>query len=572
MRIGSIKAILLVSLVASACSGSVAQIGETEPFDKTTKSEMNKNTVTTVVETTDNSSYDQSSNIEEGSAEPTESVSYFKNFSSSFSNKISSIDRNHPFQTLDTFCTPYLPVKEELVPATVEVKKGDSLAKIASKNDLTLSEILEINEFISDTKSRKNQIGNLPALHNSLDICRNLLNETRKEYQDTQSNYDSLVRNADECKRRVIAISIDEETWKNRHQGAIERVEELTQREAAAINELKILADYPEKLEKQRNTLLNSIKNAEKARQSAADEVLSAEQILAESEKILKFEEEKFVEARENKVRAQSAIDQAEQNLSVVRERITERLECDPKKLLEIAQISEGQSVPDLDSAIKRFDRLIRERDNMGPVNLRAQLETDELTEKISMIETEKNDLTTAISRLRQGISNLNKEARQRLVTSFEEVDDHFKVLFQRLFGGGGAKLALTDSDDPLQAGLEIYASPPGKKLQNLSLLSGGEQAMTAIALLFAVFLTNPAPICVLDEVDAALDDANVDRFCLLLSEIADAGDTRFLVITHHRMTMSRMDRLYGVTMPEQGISQLVSVDLRKAEQIRATA
>ncbi len=450
--------------------------------------------------------------------------------------------------------------------------KEIDIDKIETKIVHIDSEILEINEFISDTKSRKNQIGNLPALHNSLDICRNLLNETRKEYQDTQSNYDSLVRNADECKRRVIAISIDEETWKNRHQGAIERVEELTQREAAAINELKILADYPEKLEKQRNTLLNSIKNAEKARQSAADEVLSAEQILAESEKILKFEEEKFVEARENKVRAQSAIDQAEQNLSVVRERITERLECDPKKLLEIAQISEGQSVPDLDSAIKRFDRLIRERDNMGPVNLRAQLETDELTEKISMIETEKNDLTTAISRLRQGISNLNKEARQRLVTSFEEVDDHFKVLFQRLFGGGGAKLALTDSDDPLQAGLEIYASPPGKKLQNLSLLSGGEQAMTAIALLFAVFLTNPAPICVLDEVDAALDDANVDRFCLLLSEIADAGDTRFLVITHHRMTMSRMDRLYGVTMPEQGISQLVSVDLRKAEQIRATA
>ena len=373
--------------------------------------------------------------------------------------------------------------------------KEIDIDKIETKIVHIDSEILEINEFISDTKSRKNQIGNLPALHNSLDICRNLLNETRKEYQDTQSNYDSLVRNADECKRRVIAISIDEETWKNRHQGAIERVEELTQREAAAINELKILADYPEKLEKQRNTLLNSIKNAEKARQSAADEVLSAEQILAESEKILKFEEEKFVEARENKVRAQSAIDQAEQNLSVVRERITERLACDPKKLLEIAQISEGQSVPDLDSAIKRFDRLIRERDNMGPVNLRAQLETDELTEKISMIETEKNDLTTAISRLRQGISNLNKEARQRLVTSFEEVDDHFKVLFQRLFGGGGAKLALTDSDDPLQAGLEIYASPPGKKLQNLSLLSGGEQAMTAIALLFAVFLTKPAPI-----------------------------------------------------------------------------
>lgn len=434
------------------------------------------------------------------------------------------------------------------------------------------SEILEISEFISDVKSRKSQIGSVPALYNNIDICRNSLNNTRKAYQDAQNNYDSLVRVGEECKNRVSAISIDKESWKNRHLGAIERVKELTLRDAAAIKELNVLADYPEKLEKKRQTLLNALKNAEKVREAAADKVLISEKVLGESEKNLRFVEEKFVEARENKVRAQSAIDQAEQNLLVLRERINERLECDPTKLLEIAQIREGQPVPDLDSAVKRFDRLIRERDNMGPVNLRAQLETDELTEKISMIETEKNDLTTAISRLRQGISNLNKEARQRLVISFEEVNSHFKSLFERLFGGGSAKLSLTESDDPLHAGLEIYASPPGKKLQNLSLLSGGEQAMTAIALLFAVFLTNPAPICVLDEVDAALDDANVDRFCLLLSEIADAGDTRFLVITHHRMTMSRMDRLYGVTMPEQGISQLVSVDLRKAEQIRATA
>ena len=168
--------------------------------------------------------------------------------------------------------------------------------------------------------------------------------------------------------------------------------------------------------------------------------------------------------------------------------------------------------------------------------------------------------------------SRCPREARQRLVRSFEEVNKHFQELFVRLFGGGRAHLALTEADDPLQAGLDIYASPPGKKMQILSLLSGGEQTMTAIALLFAVFLTNPAPICVLDEVDAALDDANVDRFCTLLDEIAHQGETRFLVVTHHRMTMARMDRLYGVTMPEQGVSQLVSVDLRQADEIRATA
>jgi len=237
-----------------------------------------------------------------------------------------------------------------------------------------------------------------------------------------------------------------------------------------------------------------------------------------------------------------------------------------------LAEISEDRNIPDLESAERRFERLLRERDNMGPVNLRAEQEAEELAEKIATVESERDDLTSAIARLRQGIGNLNREARQRLLSSFEEVNRHFEELFVRLFGGGRAHLALTEADDPLQAGLEIFASPPGKKLQILSLLSGGEQTMTAIALLFAVFQTNPAPICVLDEVDAALDDANVDRFCSLLSEITQTGETRFLVVTHHRMTMSRMDRLYGVTMPEQGVSQLVSVDLRQAEQIRATA
>jgi len=187
-------------------------------------------------------------------------------------------------------------------------------------------------------------------------------------------------------------------------------------------------------------------------------------------------------------------------------------------------------------------------------------------------MQSERADLISAIARLRQGISSLNREGRQRLLVAFEKVDDHFSTLFQRLFGGGRAHLKLVESDDPLEAGLEIMASPPGKRLQVLSLLSGGEQALTALALLFAVFLTNPAPICVLDEVDAPLDDANVDRFCTLLEEIAHQADTRFLLITHHRLTMARMDRLYGVTMAERGVSQLVSVDLEAAEELRESA
>ena len=219
-----------------------------------------------------------------------------------------------------------------------------------------------------------------------------------------------------------------------------------------------------------------------------------------------------------------------------------------------------------------KLARLVRERENLGVVNLRAESEAQELDKQINNMQSERADLIAAIARLRHGISSLNREGRERLLAAFEKVDAHFSELFVRLFGGGKAHLKLTEADDPLEAGLEIMASPPGKRLQVMSLLSGGEQALTALSLLFAVFLTNPAPICVLDEVDAPLDDANVDRFCTLLEELCRTGTTRFLIITHHRMTMARVDRLYGVTMAERGISRLVSVDLGAAEELRESA
>jgi chromosome segregation protein len=248
---------------------------------------------------------------------------------------------------------------------------------------------------------------------------------------------------------------------------------------------------------------------------------------------------------------------------------MAERLDCEPEAALDIAGLGADDPLPEPAAIENRLDRLIRERDNIGPVNLRAEQEVKELQEQIETLEQERVDLVEAIARLRQGINELNREGRQRLLASFTAVNDHFEKLFVRLFGGGRAHLRLIESDDPLDAGLEIFASPPGKMLQVLSLLSGGEQALTALALLFAVFLTNPAPICVLDEVDAPLDDANVDRFCRMLAEIAETSATRFLIVTHHRLTMARMDRLYGVTMPEQGVSQLVSVDLKTAEELR---
>jgi len=241
-----------------------------------------------------------------------------------------------------------------------------------------------------------------------------------------------------------------------------------------------------------------------------------------------------------------------------------------PEALAELAE--EGDSGPPDPAALEtRLERLLREREAIGPVNLVAETEAEEVAERVESLRGERAELTEAITRLRRGISALDQEGRKRLLGAFDTLNTHFSDLFVRLFGGGRAHLALTEHDDPLEAGLEIMASPPGKRLQALSLLSGGEQALTAIALIFAVFLTNPAPICVLDEVDAPLDDANVDRFCRLIAETADTTGTRFLLVTHHRITMAHMDRLFGVTMSERGVSQLVSVDLARAAELRQT-
>jgi chromosome segregation protein len=314
------------------------------------------------------------------------------------------------------------------------------------------------------------------------------------------------------------------------------------------------------------------LEGSEIKRSAAADRLAEMENGLAEADATLRRAEAAAGEAREERVRAQAHVEQAIYDCDAVKERIAERLESKPETILADAEIDPEEEMSPRDVVEVKLERLIRERDSMGPVNLRAEQELIELEEQITTMQTEREDLLAAIARLRQGISALNKEGRERLLTAFDQVNQHFETLFVRLFGGGHAHLALTEADDPLEAGLEIMASPPGKKLQILSLLSGGEQALTALALLFAVFLTNPAPICVLDEVDAPLDDANVERFCNLLDEITKASKTRFMVVTHHRLTMAKMDRLFGVTMGERGVSQLVSVDLRTAEAIRDSA
>src|SRR5438034_5972029 len=240
-----------------------------------------------------------------------------------------------------------------------------------------------------------------------------------------------------------------------------------------------------------------------------------------------------------------------------------------PHGVAGLAEIKHGAELPLLNEIEENLEKLRRDRERLGAVNLRAEEELREVVAQHTSLTTERDDLVEAIKRLRQGIQSLNREARERLLTSFEIVNGHFKRLFVELFGGGEAALHLIESDDPLEAGLEIIAKPPGKKPQTLSLLSGGEQALTALSLIFAVFLTNPSPICVLDAVDAPLDDHNVERFCNLLEAMLERTETRFLIITHHPLTMARMHRLFGVTMMERGVSQLVSVDLETAEQMR---
>ncbi|MEL6700373.1 MAG: chromosome segregation protein SMC, partial [Pseudomonadota bacterium] len=273
--------------------------------------------------------------------------------------------------------------------------------------------------------------------------------------------------------------------------------------------------------------------------------------------------------AREARARAEARFDAAKETLALAVERIAEAQDTTPEKLLETLD-RDPEQMPPSDRIEADVARLRRQRDALGAVNLRAEEDAREVQEERDQLAAEKEDLEAAIGTLRSGIASLNKEGRERLLAAFDEVNKSFSLLFTHLFGGGEAKLVLVESDDPLEAGLEIMCQPPGKKLSTLSLLSGGEQTLTALALIFAVFLANPAPICVLDEVDAPLDDANVTRFCDLLDEMTRRTNTRFLIITHHAVTMSRMDRLFGVTMQEQGVSQLVSVDLQDAERLVA--
>ncbi|MDD9742760.1 MULTISPECIES: chromosome segregation SMC family protein [Marinovum] len=384
-----------------------------------------------------------------------------------------------------------------------------------------------------------------------------------------RSGLDELRREGEARTRRSQQVTKELSGWRHRLETAEKRSTELTERKSASEADLAKAAQKPEEIAEQREELAGSIEAAEARRRSAADTLATAEAALRSAEQAERDAERAASEARESRAAAQARAEAAQETTRAAAERIEDELEVTPERLLEKLGTN-PEDMPASERIEETVNRLKRQRDGLGAVNLRAEEDAREVQEEHDTLVTEKTDLEEAIRTLRNGIASLNREGRERLLTAFEQVNSNFSMLFTHLFGGGEANLVLVESDDPLEAGLEIMCQPPGKKLSTLSLLSGGEQTLTALALIFAVFLANPAPICVLDEVDAPLDDANVTRFCDLLDEMCRRTDTRFLIITHHAVTMARMDRLFGVTMQEQGVSQLVSVDLKKAEKLVA--
>lgn len=434
------------------------------------------------------------------------------------------------------------------------------------------ADLAEAREAHGAAERDRAALPDLAAVRQRLAALRADLAETRGALSQADAALQGLLREFQQRAERLRGIAREGEAWQRRAEEARSHAADLAQRRAGIDEELAGLKAQPALLADRRERLAAAVGTAETQRKQAADALAEGERRLAEGDRVLKHAEQALGAAREERVRAEGAVEQGQQTLANVATRAQERLEVRLEGLPFLAELKDDQALPPHDQVEAKVQRLIRERDNIGPVNLRAEAEAAELEQQIEGMQNERADLVAAIARLRQGISSLNREGRERLLAAFEKVDAKFSELFTRLFGGGTAHLKLTESDDPLEAGLEIMASPPGKRLQVLSLLSGGEQALTALSLLFAVFLVNPAPICVLDEVDAPLDDSNVDRFVSLVDELAHELETRFLIVTHHRLTMARVDRLFGVTMSERGVSQLVSVDLEAAEALKESA
>ena len=422
---------------------------------------------------------------------------------------------------------------------------------------------------VSEAEASLLDLGDLDEARGQVDDVKMTVEAARMTMMAKRSHFDEIRREGDARTRRSQEVTKELSGWRHRLETAGKRIAELQDRKEASEEDLFEASAAPEEIAEKREELNEAIAVAEERRAAAADALAEAENGLRELVASERDCERTASEAREARAGAQARSEAARDAVDQAAHRIAEALETTPQDLVQ-GLGDDVERMPSSDAVEAEVARLRRQRDALGAVNLRAEEDAKEVQVEHDNLVSEKLDLEAAIRTLRSGISSLNREGRERLLTAFEQVNSNFSYLFTHLFGGGEANLVMVESDDPLEAGLEIMCQPPGKKLSTLSLLSGGEQTLTALALIFGVFLANPAPICVLDEVDAPLDDANVTRFCDLLDEMCRRTETRFLIITHHAVTMARMDRLFGVTMQEQGVSQLVSVDLKKAEQLVA--
>ncbi|MCV6594553.1 MAG: chromosome segregation protein SMC [Silicimonas sp.] len=422
---------------------------------------------------------------------------------------------------------------------------------------------------LAQAETALGELDDLATLRAKAEDIKMTVEAARMTMMAKRSAHDELKREGEARARRLTEIAKERGTWDGRLQNADTRMAELAERRATSEAELSDAQAVPGRLAEERAALAGDLEKSENRRAAAADALALGETAERDAKDAERDSERHASEAREARAAAGARFEATRETVAQAAERIAEDQETTPDALLESLD-ADPEQLPSAEKIEADVARLRRSRDALGAVNLRAEEDAREVEEEHATLINEKTDLEEAIRTLRAGIASLNKEGRERLLEAFDQVNNNFSMLFKHLFGGGEAKLVLVESDDPLEAGLEIMCQPPGKKLSTLSLLSGGEQTLTALALIFAVFLANPAPICVLDEVDAPLDDANVTRFCDLLDEMCRRTETRFLIITHHAVTMARMDRLFGVTMGEQGVSQLVSVDLKKAEALVA--
>ena len=445
--------------------------------------------------------------------------------------------------------------------AKIYLENNENKKALDAIDNIILSVKNETKKF--KTATEKNSINEITELTNKIKL-------SQEKYASALSKHHSIQTETVRRQARIKNIDIEIQNWKNLKFNSEKMAKELLSRVDKIKVEIEIIAKLPETIAIKKGQLMENTSTTENEKQSLSNQLAQAEVKYQEINKQLKIVEEKMMLARENKARSGATVEGLENRKKDLLGRIKNDLNINEKNLLINSNLKDLTTFPNVIEQEDKLDAKKNQREQLGSVNLRADEETEQYKTTINKMEQDREDLVSAIAKLRASINELNQKGRERLLEAFEKVNRKFNEVYTKLFSGGNAKLELIDSDDPLEAGLEMLVSPPGKRLQSITLLSGGEQALTALSLVFAVFLTSPAPICILDEVDAPLDDANVTRFCSLLDELTKITQTKFIIITHHALTMSRMDRLYGVTMPEKGISQLVSVDLQKAEELVA--